>query len=1085
MDHIPRRRHDMPVPPSQPPPAQHENMASIFKLPAETLLHITEFLYELRDVASFSRVGNHHIYDVVTSVLYERVRDEVGVMCWACDEGSLGTVQRLLAAGADPNIAWESDFPRSYAMRNAMFYNLPANSRWDLNDDQLLWAGMPGVPPANSEWRQEWDARKAEYQEAEDLDSLKGHDSDAESNTGLATSDPEPVFNHLRVRYHSDRKIISRAQEYGWAPLHIAARWGHDEIVELLLDNGADIEAASCGYCDCIYPTDRARNFGATPLEALNRTGWLPLHTAICHEQESTVKLLLSRAAPLNVVHPSLKANVSPLHTACASGATSIARFLVDQLQMDVESKDHLGHTPISYAYFTGMWECIDFLIERGATLDTKMDDWPLIWHACKEARFAEALRLMELGANVYSPFKEGPHSTRSRYGPGSALRFCCLRQPQGLFPNVQAALRSKRQQHLRAEVVKQLMKPEHRTADYMFDWTRSLAEAARSHFADVVCVFLEAGVGNQDTWLGGFHFALESYMLSGPGKLPGTVEVILPYLEDKIVTSDFVLTSIMDVLASSQRDKDKRAVVQLLLGRRPAKHFTRDMAVQLWAHIFEDYSQKLRNIFLESGLEPPRQEDLPRLMAIAIEANSAAALEYLFTLNEAPEPLLDGSHLFYALASDALNCAEFLIVNGVSTNYRSPHGDTCLLEACRIPRIGAARMLLEKGADPNAYGPDTDDVPLVQAALGEHIDLVRTLLDHGASVHQTDGHAGGLTFALFMGSEDSARAMILSESFKNASQQKRNEYIEIALAAPLRAWCGGRNLEYLLRFGGVDPNYMANVGIPPLVGLFVSFRPHAVGLLKKAGAKIHKRLDRRPAARSNPEPTVLQLAISAADEDLVRSLLDDEDLCLEDQDGERDNELTADLATDYVRAACGRYNALIIATLRDHNLDFERRDQQTGDTAVHMICQSLDHHLLAEQADVYDNDDDMEEMMITHAAQAAVCINYMVSDLGIDPTLKNHLGVSGCELARQRINYQGDNAFLRKVAAAWGALIDVDDGSIKQAPGGRERFAQENNISLQVLRDMEADFGEPSEHGDWTDQDDEADEEGDQDVWF
>lgn len=1053
-----------------------DNMALICKLPAETLLHITDFLYEVRDVSRFSRVGNHHIHDVVASVLYARVRDEVGVMCWACDEGSLGTVKRLLAAGADPNNDWRSDLPRSYAIRNAMFNDLPANSRWDFDDYQSLWVGMPSFPPANPEWRQEWAARKADYQEAEDLDSLKGHDSDsdAESDTGSTTSDSEPVSD---VHYDSDRKINAWERQYEWAPLHIAVRWGHDEIVELLLDSGADIEASSCGFCDCVYPTHWTSSQGTTPVDALDRTSWSPLHTAICHEQESTAKLLLSRGASLNVVTPGLTASVSPLHTACASGATSIARFLVDQLQIDVEIKDHLGHTPMSYAYFTGMWECIDFLVERGATLNTIIGDWLLLRHACKEARFAEALRLMELGADVHQPFKEGSNPARCEYGPGSALRCCCLRRIELVFTNVQVALRTKRQQHLRAEVVKQLMKPEQRTADYKFDWTISLAEAAKSHFADVVRVFLEAGVGNQDTWLGDFHFALESYVPSGPGRLPRTVEVILPYLEDKIMTSNFTLTSVLDVLASNQRNKDKRAVVRLLLSRRQGKYFTRSMAKQVWGRTVANYSTKLRNIFLESGLEPPRQKDLPRLMAKAIDADSAAALEYLFTLNEAPEPLLDGSHLFYTLASDALNCAEFLIAKGVSTDYRSPHGDTCLLEACKIPSTRAARMLLEKGADPNAYGPDTDDVPLVQAALGENMDLVRALLDHGASVHETDGHAGGLTFALFMGLEDSVRAMILSESFKNASQEKRDEYIEIALAAPLRAWCGGRNLEYLLRFGGVDPNYMAHTGIPPLVGLFLSFRPNAVGLLKEVGAKIHKRLDRHPAARSNPEPTVLQLAISAADEDLVCCLLADTDLCPEDQDGETDDPLTSELAADYVRAACGRYNASIIALLRAHMLDFKRRDLRTGDTAVHMICQSLDQHILGHQADGYDDDEDMEESMISHAAQAAVCIHYMVSDVGVDPALRNHLGVSGCELARQKINYQGDNAFLRKVAAVWGALMDVDDESIKQAPGGRQRFAQEYSFSLQFLRAMEADFRGPLIHGDWMDEDD--DEEG------
>lgn len=1073
-------------------------MASICKLPAETLLHIADYLDELRDVSSFSRVGNHHVHEVVASALYARVKHEVALMCWACDEGSLGTVQRLLDAGADPNDEWGSDLPRSYTIRNAMLNNLPASARWDFDDYRSLWVGMPADPPLNPDLRQEWAARKADYQEADDLDSLKDDDSDSDSDPGAdaasTASNDEPSTS--RINYDADRKITAWTRPYEWSPLHIAARWGHDQIIELLLDGGADVNVDSCGYCDCIYPTHWTRSSRTTPTHALDQTSWSPLHTAICHGQQATAKLLLARGARLNVAKPVFEeddapdppAFVSPLHTACAAGATDIARFLIDELQIDIETKDHLGHTPMSYAYFTSMWECIDFLVERGATLNTRIGDWTLLKHACREARFAEALRLMELGASVHQHFDDTDPPTR--FELTSALRFCCVRRIERVFTNVHVALRTKRQQHLRAEVVKQLMKPEQRTDAHELEWPMSLVEAARGHFPDVVRVFLEAGVGDQATRLRALQYALVSYVPSGPGSLPRTVEAILPCLEDARKTSNFTLRCVMDALGGNQSNRDKRAVLQLLLGQQQGKSLTRSMGKQIWGRAVPNYSTKLRDILLESGLEPPRQKDLPRLISKAIDADSAAALEYLFTLNAAPEPLVDGSHLFYTLAVDAMSCAQFLIGEGISTDYRSPRGDTCLLEACKIPSTRAARMLLDKGADPNLYGPESDDVPLVQAALSENMDLVRALLDHGASVHETDGHAGGLTFALFMGLEESAKAMIMSQSFKDASQEKRDEYIEIALAAPLRAWCEGRNLEYLLRFGGVDPNYMTNVGIPPLVGLFLSFRPNAVGLLKEAGAKIHKRLDRRPTARTNPEPTVLQLAISAADEDVVFNLLADEDLfCPEDGDGGRDgpDQLTPELAADYVRAASGRYNPLVIAALREHRLDFKRRDHRTGDTVVHMICQSLDGHILSEEAGTYGDDEDMEEAVVTNVAQAAMCLHYMVSELGVDPAVKNHLGVSGCDLVRQKINYQGPNSFLRKVAAAWGALMEVGDESIEQAPGGRARFCDEHNFSPGLLRAMEMDFRVPNGGQDamWDDWDEEDAMDEEDNDWF
>lgn len=82
-------------------------MASISELPVETLNSVTDYLDTVGDLSAFARSGNRYVHHVVTTTLYSRVKDEIGIMCWAFDEGRLGTVKRLLAAGADPNALWE------------------------------------------------------------------------------------------------------------------------------------------------------------------------------------------------------------------------------------------------------------------------------------------------------------------------------------------------------------------------------------------------------------------------------------------------------------------------------------------------------------------------------------------------------------------------------------------------------------------------------------------------------------------------------------------------------------------------------------------------------------------------------------------------------------------------------------------------------------------------------------------------------------------------------------------------------------------------------------------------------------------
>jgi ankyrin repeat protein len=73
--------------------------------------------------------------------------------------------------------------------------------------------------------------------------------------------------------------LISKDAEVnkkGWAPLHYAAANGHDDIVKLLLDHSAYVDAGSPN--------------GTTPLMMAARGGHI-----------STVKLLLDNGADLNV----------------------------------------------------------------------------------------------------------------------------------------------------------------------------------------------------------------------------------------------------------------------------------------------------------------------------------------------------------------------------------------------------------------------------------------------------------------------------------------------------------------------------------------------------------------------------------------------------------------------------------------------------------------------------------------------------------------------------------------------------------------------------------------------------------------
>ena len=77
------------------------------------------------------------------------------------------------------------------------------------------------------------------------------------------------------------------------------------------------------------------------------------------------------------------------------------------------------------------------------------------------------------------------------------------------------------------------------------------------------------------------------------------------------------------------------------------------------------------------------------------------------------------------------------------------PHADAdsrhrALALSVQHNHLGTARLLLEAGEDPNRYNPvgcHSHSTPLHQAALAGHTEIVRLLMEHGASTDMRDIH--------------------------------------------------------------------------------------------------------------------------------------------------------------------------------------------------------------------------------------------------------------------------------------------------------------------------------------------------------
>lgn len=131
----------------------------------------------------------------------------------------------------------------------------------------------------------------------------------------------------------------------GTCRLYVASANGNDNMIELLLSNGADIELCT-------------------------REGGSPLYIACQNGHNSTVQLLLRKGADINSC---TKNGASPLYIACQIGRESIVQLLLSN-GADTNLCMFDGASPLHIASFNGFDSIVDMLLKKGAQINKCME---------------------------------------------------------------------------------------------------------------------------------------------------------------------------------------------------------------------------------------------------------------------------------------------------------------------------------------------------------------------------------------------------------------------------------------------------------------------------------------------------------------------------------------------------------------------------------------------------------------------------------------------------------------------------------------------------------------------------------------
>jgi ankyrin repeat protein len=132
-----------------------------------------------------------------------------------------------------------------------------------------------------------------------------------------------------------DNRLTRTHDADGWTPLHLAAHYGHPATVAILLHNNApvDIRSANQMANTPLHAALAGRRADVVKIlvdagadvNAKQHGGWVPLHSAAANGDRAMVELLIARGADRNAVND---AGVSAAAFARERGHAALADYL-------------------------------------------------------------------------------------------------------------------------------------------------------------------------------------------------------------------------------------------------------------------------------------------------------------------------------------------------------------------------------------------------------------------------------------------------------------------------------------------------------------------------------------------------------------------------------------------------------------------------------------------------------------------------------------------------------------------------------------------------------------------------------------